>query len=139
MVQAVNYRPAALGRNPNGPTLISSDSTSLWYFWVTVPMMVSLIASPWKMAGIDKDVKDTVPGVVYWERDANGDITGAAIETQWMQPYVDMGAWNPDVMVPETMERMQGFLATQGRHVGVGSRRDHAEFWYQFGGHSKRF
>ncbi|MGI9367882.1 MAG: amidohydrolase family protein, partial [Ruegeria sp.] len=43
-----------------------------------------------------------------------GNITGAAIETQWMQPFVDIGAWKPETMVPETIEVMQGFLSTQG-------------------------
>ena len=114
VVQAVNYRPAALGRNPTAadldkiglkrPLVVLGNSSHDGVF--------NTIAL--EKAGIDNAVKDTVPGVVYWERDANGDITGAAIETQWMQPYVDMGAWNPEIMVPETMERMQGFLATQG-------------------------
>lgn len=114
VLQAVNYRPAALGRNPNSADLdkLGLDKPVVLLGNSSHDGVFNSVAL--EMAGIDNDVEDTVPGVVYWERDASGDITGAAIETQWMQPYVDIGAWDPDVMVPETMERMQGFLATKG-------------------------
>ena len=66
-------------------------------------------------AGVTNETAiDTQPGVMYWDRDENGDITGLAIEVQYAQAYVDMGAWQPETMVPESIETLQGFLAKQG-------------------------
>ncbi len=66
-------------------------------------------------AGINNETAiDTQPGIIYWDRDENCDINGLAIEMQYAQAYVDCGAWDPETMVPESIEYLQGFLATQG-------------------------
>ncbi|NKF49841.1 amidohydrolase family protein [Shewanella sp. WXL01] len=66
-------------------------------------------------AGIDLDTaEDLQPGVIYWERDENGRATGLAIEGQWAQGYVNMGAWNPETDIPEASDYLQGYLTTQG-------------------------
>lgn len=65
-------------------------------------------------ANITRDSKDTVPGVTYWERDADGNPTGAAIEIQWFESYIDMGAWDPDTMVPESAEKLLDLAARNG-------------------------
>ena len=67
-----------------------------------------------KAANISKDTPDTVPGVTYWERDADGNPTGAAIEIQWFQAYIDMGAWDPEVMIRESAELLFGLAASNG-------------------------
>ncbi|GGZ71814.1 amidohydrolase [Algibacter mikhailovii] len=114
VVQAVSYRPAALGRNPSAADLdkLGLDKPVVALGNSSHDGVFNTVAL--KLAKIDNNVKDNVPGVVYWERDASGNITGAAIETQWMQTYVDIGAWIPEIMVPETMNYMQGYLASQG-------------------------
>ena len=65
-------------------------------------------------ANITKDTEDTVPGVTYWERDADGNPTGAAIEVQWFQAYIDMGAWDADRMIRESAEKLQSLAARNG-------------------------
>lgn len=67
-----------------------------------------------KAANITKDTPDTLPGVTYWERDASGNPTGAAIEIQWFQSYVDMGAWKPETMIPESAEQLHALAASNG-------------------------
>ena len=67
-----------------------------------------------KAANITKDSKDTVPGVTYWERDADGNPTGAAIEIQWFEAYIDMGAWDAESMIRDSAEKLQSLAASNG-------------------------
>jgi len=67
-----------------------------------------------KAANITKDTKDTVPGVTYWERDKDGNPTGAAIEIQWFQAYIDMGAWDAERMIPESAKKLHDLAASNG-------------------------
>ncbi|WP_170482701.1 amidohydrolase family protein [Ruegeria arenilitoris] len=65
-------------------------------------------------AGITADTPDIQPGVIYWERDGDGNPTGLGIETIFFEAYVDMGAWDPDVVVPQSADFLQDFLAGKG-------------------------
>ncbi|NDV19274.1 amidohydrolase family protein [Pseudodesulfovibrio sp. JC047] len=67
-----------------------------------------------KAANISKDSKDTVPGVTYWVRDDAGNPTGVAIEIQWFQAYIDMGAWDPETMIAESAQMLQAIAASNG-------------------------
>ncbi|QBF81772.1 hypothetical protein EXU30_02965 [Shewanella maritima] len=67
-----------------------------------------------KAANITKDTPDAVPGVTYWVRDSEGNPTGAAIEIQWFQSYIDIGAWDPDNMIPESAEYLLNLAASNG-------------------------
>lgn len=40
------------------------------------------------------DEPDQVPGVMYWQRDAEGEFTGIGIEFQWAPAYRTAGGWN---------------------------------------------
>ena len=65
-------------------------------------------------AGISSETPDIQPGVMYWERDESGDITGLGIEVIFFGAYIEMGAWQPETMVPESINYLQGFLAEKG-------------------------
>ncbi|TWT84551.1 hypothetical protein CA13_60310 [Planctomycetes bacterium CA13] len=65
-------------------------------------------------AGITKDTPDTLPGITYWERDDDGNPTGAAIEIQWMRAYIDMGAWDAEAMVRQSSEELFTIAAHNG-------------------------
>ncbi|MBG6158705.1 putative amidohydrolase YtcJ [Labrenzia sp. EL_159] len=65
-------------------------------------------------AGITNDSPDVQPGVIYWERDANGDITGLGIETIFFDAFIKMGAWDPEKLVPESADFLQDFMAAKG-------------------------
>lgn len=65
-------------------------------------------------AGISADTPDTQPGVIYWERDNDGNPTGLGIETIFFKAYVDMGAWDPETIVPQSADFLQDFLASKG-------------------------
>lgn len=58
-----------------------------------------------KAAGITKDTPDTVPGVTFWMRDADGNPTGIAIEIQWFEAYGEV-AWDPENMIKESAESL---------------------------------
>lgn len=65
-------------------------------------------------AGISNDTPDTQSGVIYWERDENGDITGFGIEMVFFEAYIKMGAWDSQKLVPESADYLQDFLASKG-------------------------
>lgn len=65
-------------------------------------------------AGITNDTPDIQPGVMFWERDDEGNITGLGIEVIFFEAYIKMGAWNPEKMVPESVDYLQGYLTSQG-------------------------
>ena len=67
-----------------------------------------------KAAGITKDTPDTLPGVTYWVRDEEGNPLGAAIEIQWMQAYIDMGAWDAATMVRQSCDELFTLAAQNG-------------------------
>lgn len=67
-----------------------------------------------KAANITKDTPDTLPGVTYWVRDEEGNPTGAAIEIQWMQAYIDMGAWDAETMVRQSCEQLFTLASQNG-------------------------
>ncbi len=67
-----------------------------------------------ELAGIDNDTPDVQPGVMFWDRDEDGNVTGLAVEVVYFQAYVDIGAWDPERIVPESIDKLQGFLATKG-------------------------
>jgi len=67
-----------------------------------------------EMANVARDTPDGLPGVTYWVRDEAGNPTGAAIELQWMGPYVDIGAWEPDKMVRASKEMLFTLAASNG-------------------------
>ena len=67
-----------------------------------------------KAANITKDSKDVVPGVTYWERDDEGNPTGIAVEIQWFQAYIDMGAWDAETMIPESAKLLHDLAASNG-------------------------
>ena len=64
-------------------------------------------------ANITKDSPDAVPGVTYWERDADGNPTGVAIEIQWFEAYGEV-AWDPENMIRESAEQLHAIAASNG-------------------------
>ncbi len=66
-----------------------------------------------KAANITKDTPDTVPGVTFWMRDAQGNPTGIAIEIQWFEAYGEV-AWDPENMIKESAEALYGIAASNG-------------------------
>ena len=64
--------------------------------------------------GIDKNTKDKQPGFSYWERDADGNPTGNAIELAWFEAYINSGAWNPNVLVADSQKALYDIAASQG-------------------------
>lgn len=67
-----------------------------------------------KKANITKDTPDTLPGVTFWVRDDEGNPLGCAIEVQWMQAYIDLGAWDAEKMIRESSDTLSGIAASNG-------------------------
>lgn len=67
-----------------------------------------------KAGNITKDSPDALPGVTYWIRDKEGNPTGIAIELQWMGTYIKSGAWDPEVMIPDSSEKLFATAAQNG-------------------------
>lgn len=68
-----------------------------------------------EMAGVTKDTPDKLAGVTFWVRDKDGNPTGAAIEGQWFKPFVDIGAWQPEEMVSDSVDSYFTLAASSGK------------------------
>ncbi|MGI9331199.1 MAG: amidohydrolase, partial [Gammaproteobacteria bacterium] len=67
-----------------------------------------------ELAGVDKNTADAVPGVTYWQRDEDGNPTGAAIEFAWMPAYIALGAWDPESMIPSSHKNLYAAAVKTG-------------------------
>jgi len=67
-----------------------------------------------EMAGVTEDSPDDQPGVIYWVRDDEGTPTGTGVEGQWMEAYVAIGAWEPEQVINETIDRLHGIASSNG-------------------------
>ncbi len=67
-----------------------------------------------EMGGITDDTPDPMPGFSFWDRDENGKILGVGIELAWMPAYVNAGAWEPDVLIAQSQERLYQVSAENG-------------------------
>jgi len=67
-----------------------------------------------EIAGVTKDKPDDQPGVIYWVRDEEGTPTGTGVEGQWMEAYDAIGAWDPESILNETIDRLHGIAASNG-------------------------
>jgi len=63
---------------------------------------------------VTKDTPDPVPGVSYWVRDKDGNPTGMAKEVSYMQAYINMGAWDPETMIPQIQQKQYKEAASFG-------------------------
>lgn len=57
-----------------------------------------------KAGGVAEDDPDQVPGVMYWQRDDAGEMTGVGIELQWAPAFQAAGAWNPEEEIPKIQQ-----------------------------------
>ncbi len=67
-----------------------------------------------EIARVTKDSPDDQKDVIYWVRDKDGTPTGTGVEGQWMEAYVAIGAWNPDKIINETIDKLHGIAASNG-------------------------
>ena len=115
VIQGTDYRPGLFGRHPTAKELDQAVTDRPVVVLGNSAHDAVFNTFALKKAGINSETAvDIAPGLVYWQRDDNGEITGAAIETQYMKTMVDIGAWQPETMVPATIEKMQGYLVSQG-------------------------
>jgi len=54
---------------------------------------------------VTKDTPDPIPGVSYWVKDKEGNPTGMAKEVSYLQAYMNMGAWDPETMIPQIQQK----------------------------------
>ena len=63
---------------------------------------------------ITKDTPDILPGTTYWIRDDSGTPTGVGLEFQWTGTFVDQGAWNPEVQITNSVNKLHKIAAENG-------------------------
>ncbi len=59
-----------------------------------------------EVGGVDPDEPDQVPGVMFWQRDADGKQTGIGIEFQWATAFRNAGAWDAAASIPDIQKRL---------------------------------
>ncbi len=110
-----DWQPAKIGTR--GPRAADLDKWELGRPTIAIGNFVhdaGLNTLAMEAAGINNDTPDIQENVMFWERDEQGNITGLGIEVIFFEAYIDMGDWQPETMVPESINRLQGFLAKQG-------------------------
>lgn len=55
---------------------------------------------------VDPDEPDQVPGVMFWQRDADSKQTGIGIEFQWATAFRNAGAWDAAASIPNIQKRL---------------------------------
>ncbi|WP_160116529.1 amidohydrolase [Ruegeria sp. AU67] len=55
---------------------------------------------------VSPDEEDQVPGVMFWQRDAEGNQTGIGIEFQWAAAFRNAGAWDPAAEIPAIQKNL---------------------------------
>jgi hypothetical protein len=114
VIQGIGWDQNMLGGLPTAKDLDAAVSGRPAIFLDNTIHDAWLNTAAMKAANITKDTEDTVPGVTYWVRDDKGVPTGVAIEIQWFQSYIDMGAWDPEKMIPESAEKLHTIAASNG-------------------------
>ena len=67
-----------------------------------------------ELGGITDETPDPMPGFSFWDRDENGKILGVGIELAWMPAYVAAGAWDADLLIAQSQERLYRVSAEKG-------------------------
>lgn len=57
-------------------------------------------SAAFEAGGVTADDPDLVPGVMYWVRDDDGELSGVGIELQWAPAFQEAGAWKPEEEIP---------------------------------------
>ncbi|NOE34891.1 MULTISPECIES: amidohydrolase [unclassified Ruegeria] len=55
---------------------------------------------------VSPDEEDQVPGVMFWQRNAEGNQTGIGIEFQWAAAFRNAGAWDPAGEIPDIQKNL---------------------------------
>ncbi len=55
---------------------------------------------------VSPDEEDQVPGVMFWQRDIEGNQTGIGIEFQWAAAFRNAGAWDPAGEIPDIQKNL---------------------------------
>ncbi len=63
---------------------------------------------------VPPDDPDQVPGVMFWQRDAEGNQTGIGIEFQWAAAFRNAGAWDAAEEIPDIQRRFYQAAAETG-------------------------
>lgn len=65
-------------------------------------------------SGVPADAPDRQPGITYWVRDDNGEMTGLAYEFQWLDLYLGLGLWNLEEQLPGLVSGFQNLMPESG-------------------------
>ena len=107
VIRGIGWNPDIYGGNPTAEELdaIVSDRPAILLEFTIHDAWLNTQAL--EVGQVTKDTPDPVPGVTFWVRDEAGNPTGTGKEFVWLPVYVASGAWQPDVMIPESQQELQ--------------------------------
>jgi predicted amidohydrolase YtcJ len=113
-IRGGGWNASIIGRNPTAADLdaIIPDRPVILLDYTIHDMWLNSKAL--EMGQVTKDTEDPVPGLIYWERDEEGNPTGLAKEFAWMVPFIKMGAWQPEEMMAASQEKLSALAAASG-------------------------
>lgn len=95
LVLGYGFNQSSFGRWPTKEDLDAAVSDRPAFILDYTIHDVWMNSAAFEAGEVSPDEEDQVPGVMYWQRDNEGELTGIGIEFQWAGAYLNAGAWNP--------------------------------------------
>ena len=114
VIRGIGWNPALYGGHPTAEELdaVVSDRPAILLEFTIHDGWLNTKAL--EVGNITKDTPDPVPGVTYWVRDSEGNPTGTGIEFAWLPAFIASGAWQPETMIPESMNELHKAAVESG-------------------------
>ncbi len=107
VIRGIGWNPALYGGDPTAAELdeaISDRPAILLEFTIHDAWLNTRAL---EVGEITRDTPDSIPGVTYWVRDADGNPTGTGKEFAWLPAFIKSGAWQPETIVPASQKELQ--------------------------------
>ena len=114
LILGYGFNQVSFGRWPNREDLDAVISDRPVFILDFTIHDVWMNSKAFEAGKVDPDEPDQVPGVMFWQRDAEGRQTGIGIEFQWASAFRNAGAWDPAGEIPAIQERLYKAAAESG-------------------------
>lgn len=114
LILGYGFNQVSYGRWPTKADLDSVVSDRPVFILDYTVHDVWMNSKAFEVGKVPEDEADQVPGVMFWQRDAEGKQTGIGIEFQWAPAFRNAGAWDPANEIPAIQERLYNAAAETG-------------------------
>lgn len=101
LILGFGFSQVAFGRWPTKEDLDAVVSDRPVFILDNTIHDIWMNSKAFEVGQVDPDEPDQVPGVMFWQRDADGNQTGIGIEFQWAGAFRNAGAWDAAGAIPD--------------------------------------